>query len=128
MNFNFKSKLWRIGIIAGLIAIISASPVLAFPRVTEHRGTATTTSSNFSPSFNPSAWCFTNESATIDAYINFAGSSTASNANDTPNILIKANTSVCWRSNDQNVTNAFTMAVVSVSATLTYRMTFFRGR
>lgn len=119
---------YKKAILTGLAFLLTLSPVsiYAFPRSNNHSGTATTTASAYTATFNPSAWCVSNDSTSVDLFVNFV--TTATTANDSSNVTIKANSTKCWRSADVNVLNTLTLSVITASSTAAYRMEFFRGK
>lgn len=104
----------------GLILLL-AIPGVASPRVYGKSGTATTTNATITVPFNPGAVCVLDDSSSIDLYINFTG--VATTADGVGNFIVKNSDGAhCYSLNPKNVSETFTIGIITSSSTAAYRI------
>lgn len=108
----------RLGLLV-LAFFILAQVASAFPRIYGNRGTATTSNATLTVPFNPSSVCVFNDGA-AELYFAFASTATATDGGS--NLVLKANESMCYNFNYDNVTNVFQVSVITAAATALYRV------
>lgn len=110
-------------IIGCLILLVCGSPLFAFARAYGKSGTATTTNATITFSFNPISVtaCNDNTAGNPALYIDITDG-IATTADGSTNLIILAAECHTFTLEDKNVSNVFTVGVITASGTAAYRL------
>lgn len=115
----------QITLVTILLLALILSPVISFaaPRAYYNSGTATTSNATVTFTFNPASFCIANDEASggTALWFDVTDGVAAATANGT-NIKVLAGETFCLSFLDPNVTNTFTVGVITASSTAAYRM------
>jgi hypothetical protein len=116
-----KYKLRRLGLFSFLLSLALVINVEAIHRPWGKSGTATTTNATLTAPNNLSSICVTNTGTTNNLFIDYSDG-VATTADDSTNHLISPGATLCLGWDDKNVTNDFTIGVITSASTTTYNI------
>lgn len=111
--------------ITALFLILALFPFLSYaaPRAYFKTGTASSTNATVTFTFNPASFCVANDETAGGTALWFdITDGIAVAADNSTNIKVLAGETVCASLLDKNVTNAFTVGVITASSTASYRI------
>lgn len=108
-------------LLVSFLLFLPAANLFAAPsRVFSHSATISTSASTIDFTFNPSTFCFSNDSATAVEVIYLNWITTASSANDAANIRVAAGETICFTFLDA-VNKPFSFSIKAASGAPAYR-------
>lgn len=116
-----KQKTLLVVLLLSLIILPLTS--FAAPRAYFKTGTASSTNATVTFTFNPASFCVANDETAGGTALWFdITDGIAVAADNSTNIKVLAGETVCASLLDKNVTNAFTVGVITASSTASYRI------